>query len=66
MNGMSFKKLDWTMLGTILILIGLSAAFIFSAQFKSDADLGNNYLKQLGFAGLGGFLCLWCAGVVRL
>ncbi len=54
MNGISFKRLDWAMLGTILILIGLSAAFIYSAQFKSDADpVGNNYLKQLAFAGLG-------------
>ena len=59
MNGISLKKLDWTMLGIILILIGLSAVFIYSAQFKSDADLGNNYLKQLGFAGLG--LCAYGA-----
>ena len=57
MNGISFKRLDWTMLGTILILIGLSAAFIYSAQFKSDVDVGNNYLKQLFFAGMG--LCAY-------
>jgi rod shape determining protein RodA len=59
MNGISLKKLDWTMLGIILVLIGLSAVFIYSAQFKSDADLGNNYLKQLGFAGIG--LCAYGA-----
>jgi rod shape determining protein RodA len=62
-NGISFKRLDWAMLGTILILIGLSAAFIYSAQFKSDGDVGSNYLKQLLFAGMG--LCaygvlVWC------
>lgn len=60
MNGISLKKLDWAMLGIILVLIGLSAAFIYSAQFKSDADpVGNNYLKQLAFAGLG--LCAYGA-----
>ncbi|MEN8255864.1 MAG: FtsW/RodA/SpoVE family cell cycle protein, partial [Verrucomicrobiota bacterium] len=59
MNGISFKKLDWTMLGTILLLIGLSAAFVYSAQFKSDADLGNNWTKQLLFAGIG--LCAYAA-----
>jgi len=60
MNGMTLKRLDWTMLGTILILIGLSAAFIYSAQFKSDADpVGDKWIKQLGFAGLG--LCAYAA-----
>lgn len=60
MNGIAFKRLDWTMLGTILVLIGLSSAFIYSAQFKSDADpVGNNYLKQLVFAGMG--LCAYGA-----
>ena len=60
MNGISFKKMDWTMFGTILVLVGLSAAFIYSAQFKSDADpVGNNYLKQLVFAGIG--LCAYGA-----
>lgn len=53
MNGISLKKLDWMMLGIILTLIGLSAAFIYSAQFKSDGELGHNYLKQLIFAGMG-------------
>lgn len=53
MNGISFKRLDWAMLGTILILIGLSAAFIYSAQFKSDDVVGSNWMKQLIFAGIG-------------
>lgn len=60
MNGIDFKRLDWTMLGTILLLIALSAAFIFSAQFKSDADpVGSNWIKQLVFAGMG--LCVYFA-----
>jgi rod shape determining protein RodA len=59
MNGIAVRKLDWTMLGMILLLIGFSAAFIYSAQFKSDAELGNNYLKQLVFAGIG--LCAYGA-----
>ena len=59
MNGIAFKKLDWTMLGTILVLIGLSAAFIYSAQFKSDEVVGSNWMKQLVFAGIG--LCAYGA-----
>ncbi len=57
MNGITLKRLDWTMLGTILILIGLSAAFVYSAQFKSDVDVGSNWTKQLAFAGMG--LCAY-------
>ena len=57
MNGITLKRLDWAMLGTILVLIGLSAAFIYSAQFKSEVDVGSNYLKQIVFAGLG--LCAY-------
>lgn len=54
MNGISLKRIDWTMFGTILILIGLSASFIYSAQFKSDADsVGSSWWKQLMFAGMG-------------
>ena len=54
MNGILWKKIDWVMLGTILLLIGLSVLFIYSAQFKSPDDpVGNNYLKQLFFAGMG-------------
>lgn len=57
MNGISLRKLDWTMLGTILALIGLSAAFIYSAQFKSEEVVGSNWMKQLAFAGMG--LCAY-------
>ena len=54
MNGIQLRRVDWIMLGTILVLIGLSAAFIYSAQFKSDDDpVGTNWIKQLIFAGLG-------------
>lgn len=59
MNGLLLRKLDWWMIGTVLLLIALSAAFIYSAQFKSDVDLGNHYLKQLAFAGIG--LCAYGA-----
>jgi rod shape determining protein RodA len=60
-NGIFPRKLDWIMIGVILVLIGLSAAFIYSAQFKSDADLGHKHLKQLMFAALG--LCAYGAVV---
>ncbi|HEY5653654.1 MAG TPA: rod shape-determining protein RodA [Pontiella sp.] len=53
MNGIQFKRLDWAMLGTIFILIILSAAFIYSAQFKSEEAVGTNWIKQLIFAGIG-------------
>jgi rod shape determining protein RodA len=53
MNGISLRKMDWVMLSTIMAMIALSVLFIYSAQFKSDIDSGNNYLKQLGFAGMG-------------
>jgi rod shape determining protein RodA len=53
MNGIRFKRLDWVMLGAVLTLIGLSVAFIFSAQFKSDEVYGSNWIKQLIFAGMG-------------
>ncbi|MEE9369616.1 MAG: rod shape-determining protein RodA [Pontiella sp.] len=53
MNGIELKRIDWTMLGTILLLIGLSACFIYSAQFKSDDAVGSNWIKQLVFAGMG-------------
>jgi rod shape determining protein RodA len=59
MNGLSLRKLDWTMLGTILVLIGLSAVFIYSAQFKSDDTIGSDWMKQLTFAGMG--LCAYGA-----
>jgi len=54
MNGITSKRLDWAMLGTIFALITLSVLFIYSAQFKSyDDPIGNKYLKQLVFAGMG-------------
>jgi rod shape determining protein RodA len=55
MNGISLRRLDWAMLGTILALIGFSAAFIYSAQFKSDLEVGNKYYMQLLFAAVGFF-----------
>jgi rod shape determining protein RodA len=60
MNGIKLKRMDWVMLSTILGLIGLSATFIYSAQFKTDADpVGTNWIKQLAFAGMG--LCAYLA-----
>jgi rod shape determining protein RodA len=53
MNGIQLKRIDWIMFGTILMLIGLSVAFIYSAQFKSDDAVGSNWMKQLVFAGMG-------------
>ena len=53
MNGIDLKRVDWIMLGTILMLIALSALFIYSAQFKSDEVVGSNWVKQLVFAGMG-------------
>ncbi len=53
MNGIQPKRLDWTMLATIITLVGLSVAFIFSAQFKSEEVYGSNWIKQLVFAGMG-------------
>ncbi len=53
MNGLDSKRLDWVMLGTILLLIAMSVAFIYSAQFKADDAVGNSWWKQLMFAGIG-------------
>ena len=53
MNGIDSKRIDWVMLATILTLVGLSAAFVYSAQFKSEEVFGNNWFKQLVFAGMG-------------
>jgi len=53
MNGIHPKRIDWLMLATILTLVGLSAAFVYSAQFKSEEVFGNNWFKQLVFAGMG-------------
>lgn len=57
MDGINPKRLDWTMLGTILILVAMSVAFVYSAQFKSAESFGNSWAKQLGFAGVG--LCVY-------
>ena len=54
MNGLHLKRIDWLMLGTILMLAGLSVAFVYSAQFKSEADVnGSKWFSQLLFAGIG-------------
>ena len=53
MNGIQPRRLDWSMLTVILILIGMSAAFVYSAQFKSDDAVGSNWIKQLVFAAMG-------------
>jgi rod shape determining protein RodA len=59
MNGIEIKRVDWTMLGTILILMTMSVAFVYSAQFKSAESYGDHWEKQLLFAGLG--LCIYTA-----
>jgi rod shape determining protein RodA len=60
MNGILLKRVDWIMFGSILLLILFSAAFIYSAQFRSDAgSVGSNWIKQLVFAGMG--LCAYTA-----
>lgn len=53
MNGISFRRLDWGMLATILTLLSLSVAFVYSAQFRSEEAVGDHYLRQLVFAGMG-------------
>lgn len=53
MDGINPKRLDWILLGTILTLVLMSIAFVYSAQFKSVETFGNSWQKQLGFAGGG-------------
>ena len=53
MNGIQPKRLDWTMLATIFLLVMMSVAFVFSARFKSAEMYGDEWSKQLLFAGLG-------------
>ena len=43
MNGIQPRRIDWVMLGTVLLLIGMSVAFIFSAQYKSGEVLGDSW-----------------------
>ncbi|VGO16936.1 Peptidoglycan glycosyltransferase MrdB [Pontiella desulfatans] len=59
MDGINPKRIDWTMLGTILLLVAMSVAFVYSAQFKSAESYGNSWVKQLLFAGIG--LCVYAA-----
>ncbi len=53
MNGIQLKRMDWVMFSAIALLIAMSAAFIYSAQFKSEDMVGSNWMKQLIFAGMG-------------
>ncbi|MEI6891020.1 MAG: rod shape-determining protein RodA [Pontiella sp.] len=53
MTGIDSKRLDWTMLCTTLLLIAMSVAFVFSAQYKSSEIMGDSWQSQLVFAGLG-------------
>ena len=53
MNGIQPKRLDWTMLATILTLVAMSVAFVFSARFKSAEAYGDTWEKQLIFAVIG-------------
>jgi len=68
MDGVTFKRLDWLALGIVLVLLSLSIAFIYSAQFRSDNVVGNNYLRQLFFAvfGLGAYGALARYNYARL
>ena len=53
MNGINMRRLDWTMLSTIALLIAMSVAFVFSARYKSTEMYGDTWEKQLIFALLG-------------
>ncbi len=53
MNGIDPKRLDWPMLGAILLLIAMSVLFIFSAQYKAGELVGDSWVNQLLFAGIG-------------
>ncbi|MDF7823254.1 rod shape-determining protein RodA [Pontiellaceae bacterium B12227] len=57
MNGIQPKRLDWTMLATMLTLVVMSVAFVFSARFKSAEMYGDEWSKQLIFALLG--ICIY-------
>ncbi|MEN7974009.1 MAG: rod shape-determining protein RodA, partial [Verrucomicrobiota bacterium] len=57
--GINPKRMDWAMLGTILILVAISVSFVYSAQFKSAESFGDSWENQLIFAGLG--LCIYTA-----
>ncbi len=53
MNGIEPKRLDWAMLSTIILLVAMSVAFVFSAGYKSTEMIGDTWEKQLLFAMLG-------------
>lgn len=59
MNGIQPQRMDWMMFGSILMLIAMSVAFIFSAQYKSGELIGDSWEKQLIFAVMG--LCIYGA-----
>ncbi len=46
MDGIQSKRLDWVMLGTILMLVAMSVAFVYSAQFKSADSFGDSWESQ--------------------
>ena len=60
MNGLQLKRLDWTMLATIVLLSVISVSFVFSARFKSAEAYGDSWENQLIFAflGLGVYLAI--------
>ena len=55
MNGLDLKKIDWAMATTILILLSISVAFIYSAQFQSAGSVESTWQRQIffGLFGLG-------------
>ena len=55
MNGLDLKKIDWAITTTILILLSISVAFIYSAQFQSAGSVGSTWQRQIffGLFGLG-------------
>ena len=59
MNGLDLKKIDWAITTTILILLSISVAFIYSAQFQSVGSVGSTWQRQI-FFGLFGIrtLCI--------
>lgn len=55
------KRMDWSILAAVVLLLGIGVAFIYSAGQSQSAAYRQLYLKQLLWAGLG-FVCfLWFA-----
>ncbi len=48
-----FKQIDWLMFGTVMSLLALSTAFIFSTQFREPDAASSTWLRHLFFAGFG-------------